>query len=539
MSVDLLPSDLGFPSHTFTAWRDGQLEAAIELAESTERFCLLRSPTGAGKSLTYLAASRLAESRRTLVLVGTRQLQDQLLKDFGPAGMVAMKGRANYECVGYRPGGEWHMVRPAGSDCSDAPCTDGERCGHKEGAYGERGDIPRCLYFARRDLCASSPLVVTNYAYWFSLARSGQPHALGHFDCLVVDEAHGVDQWLTRFAQIQVSKERAWADLKENVPSPGSSIADWREWARAAAERIPPLTPQTSNREKKVYRRWLDRLKRLSRIKDSWVVSVGRMKGRSTTTFRPLWVKDLGEPYLFRGVKRVILSSATVTAKDAQLLGAPPGEVFALDSGKGFPPARRPFIVVEGAPKVKHGMEAADERRWVDLIDEIIRPRAGRKGVIHTRSYSRASQVQRLSKLGHLMIVPQPGDMRLALDRFRQQESGCVLVAPAIEEGVDFPYDEARWQIIAKVPFLNPTDPWTQARMKADRQWADTVVARTVCQIAGRVVRAKDDWGETIVVDGSFGWLSARAGKRGLWPGWFVSAWRRKAGVPEAMKARK
>ena len=74
------PSELGLPEK-FQTFRPGQEESALKIVGSDKRFTLLDAPTGSGKSLMYMTAAMLAGGR-SLVLVGTKGLQSQILDDF-------------------------------------------------------------------------------------------------------------------------------------------------------------------------------------------------------------------------------------------------------------------------------------------------------------------------------------------------------------------------------------------------------------------------------------------------------------------------
>jgi len=91
----------------------------------------------------------------------------------------------------------------------------------------------------------------------------------------------------------------------------------------------------------------------------------------------------------------------------------------------------------------------------------------------------------------------------------RSENSGLTLISPSMQEGVDFKHDIARAQIILKNPIPNVTDTYIQTHMKGnedlgikvDYSFLDRCVYMSVSQQYGRIVRAKDDWGITVVMD--------------------------------------
>jgi Rad3-related DNA helicase len=72
-------------------------------------------------------------------------------------------------------------------------------------------------------------------------------------------------------------------------------------------------------------------------------------------------------------------------------------------------------------------------------------------------------------------------------------------------KGSIFSYDQARLQIIVKVPFPDLGDPYVQAMMdKHGEEWYIWQAVKALEQAYGRIVRAEDDWGVTVCLDTSF-----------------------------------
>lgn len=92
---------------------------------------------------------------------------------------------------------------------------------------------------------------------------------------------------------------------------------------------------------------------------------------------------------------------------------------------------------------------------------------------------------------------------------FNNKNSGLTFVSPSVAEGVDFKYDVARAQIILKRPTPNIGDPYVNAQYKGnsmfgiprDPNYLDRVTYIDMMQMYGRIMRAEDDWGVTIVYD--------------------------------------
>ena len=100
----LTPQDLDLPEK-FEEFRRTQVEG-VDFAlgrtpgQSFRRFTALGQPTGSGKSLGGMALGKIT-GQKFVILTATRNLETQLSDDFTESGLVNIRGRQNYECVGH------------------------------------------------------------------------------------------------------------------------------------------------------------------------------------------------------------------------------------------------------------------------------------------------------------------------------------------------------------------------------------------------------------------------------------------------------
>ena len=87
-------------------------------------------------------------------------------------------------------------------------------------------------------------------------------------------------------------------------------------------------------------------------------------------------------------------------------------------------------------------------------------------------------------------------------------------------EGVDLKDDLARFQIIVKAPFLPMGDPWIALHKERSDRWYKAQTIIELMQMAGRVVRSKQDYGVTYVIDRN-AWNLLEQNRK-LLPSWFV-----------------
>jgi Rad3-related DNA helicase len=141
----------------------------------------------------------------------------------------------------------------------------------------------------------------------------------------------------------------------------------------------------------------------------------------------------------------------------------------------------------------------------VSLINKISGKYPNKKGIVHCTSAKMVRSINLEAKNYPLLrkrMLFHPGEKnkKTVLDDFRKSEKG-ILVAVKVDEGLDFPDDDARWQIMVVVPYLNRQIPWVQAHENTDNRYNDKRALVKIMQASGRIMRNADDWGDTYVID--------------------------------------
>lgn len=525
------PTELGLPEK-FQRFYDDQLTAIDKVVLSTKRFVGLAVPTGGGKSLIGVTAALLhGDVKRAVYLTSTKGLQDQASVDFSTIGMVDVRGQRNYPCRAVQPGEPLEKFRRSRFHvgCDEGPCHAGVECRDAPAKAGNGRRLsmasivrPRCEYFGAVWDAWRAPLVITNYAMW--LAATEYAEGLGEVDLLILDEAHDADKELESFLTMEVSLEDAKA-ISAKLLTHGET-ATWREWARhhvpKLAARIEslelhPPTDVTGVRDLRQLKGVHGKLERLAKIDPlAWIGDVDPLRAK----FAPTQVSAYAEAFLFRGVKHVVLMSATMTRKTTQLLGIPADDLHFWECPSRFPPERRPIISVNTTPAVRVNarMTADDKFMWLRRIDRIIEPRRllGWKGIIHTVSYARMKELLASSEHRDVMLVHDSANTREAIQQFKRATKPMILVSPSIVTGYDFPDDCCRYSIIAKVPIPDMRGPIMTVRGELDKDYSGYLAMQKLVQACGRHVRGPLDWGETLLVDDTFA-------------DWFLNKYRRHA----------
>lgn len=501
------PCDMGLPAR-FVRWRPQQEQALVNSMSTPARFQGHAMFTGAGKSLTMMGMHVLAGGRGVF-LTSTKPLGVQYVSEFGDAGLVEVRGRGNFQC------------KPTGANCD---------LGSRWGCPESRGDL--CPFWEQYQGALDSQLVVTNYAFWQAASEYMQD-GLGSVDALYLDEAHNAAQEVTRAAGVVLTAEELGL-AKIHWHGEQWAMEDWARVAGAGVAEVQGLLApyqgvartdlsQGAMREVAALENLHKKLVRLSGVGHSgpgaWEWDP---EGQGGMRAEPLSAAEYSERYLFRGVRRVVLASACLTEKNLDFLGVPKAERAYWTYPPVFRADRCPIVGVKSA-KLSYKASQDTIDRWLAVIKQIVNSRVGRwKGIIHSHSYGRSRVIA--EALGHprWLIMPQGArDTEGAIERYKRAEPPAVLLSPSITTGYDFPGDDCRWQIIAKVPIPQTQSRIEQARMTRDSEWLWHLTAQTLEQSAGRIVRNEQDWGETFVVDDMIRWVNRQY--RGL----FTANWHR------------
>lgn len=456
-------------------------------------------PTGIGKSLIGWIIGK--STGRTLILTATKGQMDQYERDFESAGLVDLRGMGNYPC----------RALPAPLRCDSGPCLEGDAC-----IWRQSG----CAYYDRETAAGTRQMVLSNYSKWFTYPD------LGKFDLIVCDEGHDVASEVTKNAGA------AFHSSEIDIPNrPDWSLWDWQDWAGIKKAEAYEVLKTKSNlltpTERRDVRMLAERLSKLTKGGEGWAVE----HAADRVSFEPVSASTYTESLLFRKIPRRVIMSATLGSDTPAELGVAREDMTYLSLDSPFPVANRPIYWVKLGFRMNAKVSGAQLEHWVATQDGIIAREIKEKGIIHTVSYERARYLKANSKFGAAMLIHPPSDLKDTVERFKRMKDG-ILVSPSVHTGYDFPYDHARWQIIAKVPFPNCTYGIAKARKEADDNFDKKFAAKRIVQMAGRVVRAADDCGRTYITDDAFGFLFDHY--RPYFARWFRQALRPVRGIQEA-----
>lgn len=513
----ITPVSIGLPAK-FGSFRSypgfSQWETASQIAGSEFRFVGTCAPPGTGKSVINMASSRIIDAGRTLYLTVNKPLQNQLVYDFSDCelNLFNLTGHSSYSCT--------DMLYDDSGDLSSIECSDGR---------------DSCQYWRDVETSLTRSHVCTNYANWIAIAKSGDPERFGKFNVIILDEAHNLESLLCDQLAIKLSHRSVFELISQNLPDSKEPLSVWIDFASTAlhhadrslttARKLDKVQARGESQLTKRIKRLIQQLETIASITDEWVIE----PTSTGSLLTPVCAANYAEKFLFRGIEKVIFSSATLTTQDLKYLGLEPADYELIDIESGFDAIRRPFYYWPTQP-IDYSTMSVEGciRQVMNRYDRIIDMRRDRKGITHSISYRFADLIASYSR--HEVITHQSRNSQQVINRFMISSEPGMLVSPIIHEGLDFADDRARYQFIWKVPTLDSRHPLIAARKKRDRKYVLYRAGKTILQMYGRLPRSTRDWGECFMLDKHWGnWMMNAI----PWPRYFRAAWRTVQDAPE------
>ena len=506
------PGDYGLP---YDSWRPHQkeiCEKALNLEPGGVLLC--QSPTGTGKSGIPALVSHFRPG--TTVLLATTDLQAQYQSTLSMFKSVWGQGRLPNVCVHPEHVATFEAIygtKPFRSECKYRKPSECEYSG-------------ACPYEIAKAECISSRARVLNFHY-ANFARWWRGILNEEAD-LFIDECHRLPTVLSSLVAVEMGKRtRDWFGLPDFPLALGGAPVMLKRAAQWASKCEAVLLPLTSAKDIKLQRsakNWRTNLGALAATLGDAGEAEWYIESRPGEKFfaRPVVPGPYSSRLLDYHARSTVLISATIgdtegAAVLARELAIKDYEFVTYPHV--FPPETRPVFFYKDAPRLSYHSTPEDYTKQLEMIVRVLKEHAGQKGIIHTASWKHAETIAKgLSRAGmdERVFVPR-GDRATSIRQFKGSENGTVVISPSWGEGLDFPDDECRFTVIAKVPFLSFSDPVVRLRVKrrGGRQWLDWNAALSIVQAAGRGTRHEEDYSVTHILDGNWTRVAKRA------PDWF------------------
>jgi ATP-dependent DNA helicase DinG len=547
--------------------RPKQIDALAKINEafrSGKRVVALEMPTGGGKSPICITVARAmrAANGRTHFLTVQKALQDQYTRDFPAPEVEVLKGRSNYSCS--------HQ-NGSGRSCADAPCSDrkkgilpecvvgGEESDQRRAAtqLQVRPEEQLCPYWRQLQLCNDNPITLFNFSSFLFQQRVKR---FGKRDLMIVDEAHKIEGQMMSFVTLELTEfalSIIGVEIDRDITT-GEQLMGWLRENKVLSTIHERLDHKGDNSDEESFEGELSKVENealrelqmkleifLGAAENSeWIyetVQYNDRRGEKTKKIvaRPIFGKSFAQDLLFSKADRALVMSATILDVKlwAKNLGFSPDEVALVQTACDFPVENRPIhLEYAGSMGFKwysreQNPKDPTEPKFMRKVAQILDRHAGQRGLIHCQSNVLARSIFQGVDNGRLLFQDH-FDTKDDLFAAHRSKPDSVIVSPGIKEGFDFRDDLARFQIIAKVPWASMTDKVVKERMNREPQWYAWLTSLDLVQSYGRIVRSKDDFGYTYIVDSGFESFCSRNG--GMLPVWFREAFRK--GAPREVR---
>ena len=496
------------------------------------KFFLLDLPVGIGKSHLSIMISdwyknNINKSAKFDIITATKILQDQYSDSYG--SLNNLKGNDNYTCSEFSCSCKFgkQLAKLANKKCEDCP-YDNSRNGYMNGT-----------------------LSLTNFHLYsvFSLFGDKMPETR-KADVLILDEAHLFDDIMSDFFTFKINErvikrfklpnERANINALKKVNDLDSYIEFLYDLNEQLVDTIDYLSKEIGLDKKLKNKKVIDRSSKISKVlkkentatksmsvlfditneqskldlilkeyklnESNWIFDKTKVfkDKEDSYSISAIWSYDFLDKYIFSKYERVFLMSGTILDKNmfCQLNG--------LDVTKSsYYRIRSPFDVnnrkVYYLPVGKMSYKQKEEtfKKYIPYIKKILKKYWNQKGIIHTNSFELANRIKE-SINDPRLVFHDSSNKDEVLNEHKKSDKPTVIVSPSMDTGVSFDGDYARFQIIAKIPYPSLASKKNKMRQKSNQDWYSYKTCASLQQASGRIVRSKDDKGDTIIMDSCF-----------------------------------
>jgi Rad3-related DNA helicase len=497
----------------------------------TNKFFLLNLPVGSGKSHLALMISdwykkNVNKTARVDIITNSKILQDQYSGTY--ESISDLKGKDNYECESY--------------SCSCAQGSEFNRL--------NKTSCESCPYAYSRENFISGGISLTNF-YLYILYSIYNPKLMESRDArvLIVDESHEFDDVMSDFISIKITetvvKKFKFSNESEVIKKlkSVSSILDYVDFLKYLSGEIVATVEQmegglstqrrniredkrdlkiskllkTKNTDVKVMQLITDLkqhqlkievfLKEYKENTNNWVLESNwnEKTKQKELSLEPIWAYDYLDKYVFSQYDMVFLMSGTILDKNlfCQLNGLDVSKAVYYSIPSPFPLRNRPIFYM---PLGKMSYKSKEEtfKKYIPYIKKLLDKYKNKKGIIHTNSFELAKWIENSIKDPRL-IFHDSSNKDDMLKFHKESDKPTVIVSPSMDTGVSFDNDDARFQIIAKVPYPSLGSQKNKLRQSNNPDWYSWKTVAGLIQMTGRPVRSDMDYADTIIIDGGFG----------------------------------
>jgi Rad3-related DNA helicase len=504
----------------YTDWREDQYQAVKAVTTSNRPFFLLDAPTGIGKSLIGIGSHRILGGD-CVYITRTKQLQDQIMRDFGDIA-VTLKGRANYPCL-------LHYDQFPNITADD--CHERKSC----------REARECPYRVAKQRAKDSPLAVLNDAYFLNEVNGFNSSFAGR-QLMVVDEVDSIENGLMNYIQFTITNAQAdrYGLTLPNEPEKKESWSAWipgtvkqlNGYVEGLAEGLRDTPDELWTMTEIDLQRQLRRLEKMSNhlaflgseVDWTWIFYTRDLKPGTEYIFKPVSVGKYADRFLWNHGSYTLGMSGTIFSADITCrdLGIGDCDYMRLDCP--FPVENRPIYYKPVCNLTRKTMQV-ELPILRDEIEETIEKYPEGKVLIHTVSYPVRNYLLENLSCRERLMTHESHTRERALAEFKDSKEPWIMLSPSFDRGVDLPAgDNCQAVIVCKIPYLDMSDPQVKRKleMPGGQTWYFLKATQTLVQMTGRSVRSDKQKCDTWIFDKQFSRL--RHEMRSIIPSWWLRA---------------
>ena len=426
------------------------------------------------------------------------------------------KGRNNFEC-------KWN-----GNNCGEGECkiTSNTQFRCKYGLHdADEWDIGClsgcCPYWEQKKDAIFSDVCILNY----DVLLSDFPHHYKFRNLMVCDEAHNLDTKIMNRVSITLSETKLgeYGVFLENEDfyEKNTTVSYWvdrlkeikeilvKHHAEGSYEENMRTTYFTTNQLNDI-NHLIDKIDaRLEEIESNpliWFIDIVDDKYGKKVTIKPIDIHQYAKPYLLdKSDYHLLMSGSIVDYHNfAKYLGLEDDEVYYIEQESSFDVVNNNPLIPKYCGKLTYKEKQKTLPKAYTVIDEILDKHYNDKGIIHCNSREFANKIfENCDDYGRFIIYENSFEKEEAIE-FLKDSSNGVIVAYSLEEGLNLPNDDIRFQVLLKCPYPSLADKQIKARQKADYTWYLLETIRKLIQTVGRGMRNEDDYCKNYLIDTSF-----------------------------------
>ena len=495
--------------------RDGQIEAISEINEAMldedYDYIVFSAGTGFGKSAVARTLCNYHSdyyNHDSFILTATKMLQNQYFnecKNHYNVTYAVATGRSNYLC------------RLSGTDCNNGDCkikgaTETEfKCPYK---FDVKSTIPEnggCDYWVSKYNTIMSDVAIMNYNV---LMADNQ--YVNHYDnryLMICDEAHNIESKVMGEVNVNITQRTlnkiGWKF--EDYEFKNQELDYWLDYLDSMMESAMirlenPDSYGLIQKDVDDLTGLIEQIKwKLTEIRSNrnhWIVCTDGFNRK--VQIKPLNISKYANSRLLQSASKHVFMSGTFI--DMQQfchdIGLDVDDVYFITAKSTFDMKKNNPIYKRMAGNMAYKSKAQTLPRTIPILKSIFKSHENEKGLIHANSREFANYIIDNIDNDRLMTY-YSDDKEYQIERFRESDNK-IMVSYSMTEGIDLPYDDLRFQVFYKVPYLSLADNQVKARLNLEPNWYNVKTIQTIIQSWGRGMRSSDDYCTNYMVDSGF-----------------------------------